>query len=731
MNGEKSHGATSLLKLQIGPVQEFIAQARSTRDLWSGSYLISWMMAHALRSLEDLHGSDSVIFPALAEGQSSNLLVQPLVRWLRDRKTADKATVEKILTPNLPNILLAIVPERWTRKEVNDHVVEPMRKVWTEEINACLHYYDEQFQRGRNPQPRAFDLKELTQFRKQGERFWQINWQLWSCRSLGETRDLVKPLSCPNTVKNDLQKLADDPSLLSRVDVSRGWSGHYTLVSHRLDARRHTRDFDAWPKCDPKIATRDKDSLSGREEAIADKGWLTKAREHNDLRYRFKSADQLGAPNLIKRVWDLAYLKQQGLVRSRISYDSVPGIAAAPWLDRLRGRLEDRDVQEALRQFIGMVYEVRHLFPVLPNVNLPFPEPNYVGWLEQVDAQMFHASSWEGWLREALDEKRATEANRPMVTAAIEKLETLYTVANVGKPGRYFAVLELDGDQMGAWVSGEKCPLTLQFHQDFSRALAAFSLQDVRSTIEGHHGQPIYAGGDDVLAMLPAETAVACANDLAQRFRKHIRTVIPKDAPDCTASVGVAMAHMRAPLQDVVAAAGNAERLAKKAANDDGLGRNALVVSLFKRSGETVQWGSSLESAAWPLLKEFQDRFRKPPSSQDVKMPISGGFPHILAERLSKQGLDTPISKTPLDGSSSSIYDIAVAEFAWVVQRQTGEGLGVSKADLESFRKKLVGAAKEYLDELAKPDSATGQGAPLERFVNLFSVEAFLASQGE
>jgi len=36
---------TSLLKLQIGPVQDFIAQARSTRDLWSGSYLLSWLMA--------------------------------------------------------------------------------------------------------------------------------------------------------------------------------------------------------------------------------------------------------------------------------------------------------------------------------------------------------------------------------------------------------------------------------------------------------------------------------------------------------------------------------------------------------------------------------------------------------------------------------------------------------------------------------------------------------------
>lgn len=34
----------ALLKLQIGPVQDFIAQARSTRDLWSGSSGLNWCL---------------------------------------------------------------------------------------------------------------------------------------------------------------------------------------------------------------------------------------------------------------------------------------------------------------------------------------------------------------------------------------------------------------------------------------------------------------------------------------------------------------------------------------------------------------------------------------------------------------------------------------------------------------------------------------------------------------
>ena len=36
------------LHVEFGPVQPFIAEARRTRDLWAGSYILSYLMAHAL-----------------------------------------------------------------------------------------------------------------------------------------------------------------------------------------------------------------------------------------------------------------------------------------------------------------------------------------------------------------------------------------------------------------------------------------------------------------------------------------------------------------------------------------------------------------------------------------------------------------------------------------------------------------------------------------------------------
>ena len=55
----------AFLLMQFGPVQEFISQARSTRDLWSGSYLLSWLVAHAIKTITGGIGPDTILFPAL------------------------------------------------------------------------------------------------------------------------------------------------------------------------------------------------------------------------------------------------------------------------------------------------------------------------------------------------------------------------------------------------------------------------------------------------------------------------------------------------------------------------------------------------------------------------------------------------------------------------------------------------------------------------------------------
>lgn len=44
---------TCLVRFSLGPVQSFIETARSSRDLWSGSFLLSWLAAHAANALPE------------------------------------------------------------------------------------------------------------------------------------------------------------------------------------------------------------------------------------------------------------------------------------------------------------------------------------------------------------------------------------------------------------------------------------------------------------------------------------------------------------------------------------------------------------------------------------------------------------------------------------------------------------------------------------------------------
>ena len=94
-----SSSNNTLLLFSIGPVQDFIAAARTTRDLWSGSYLISYLIGQALAKISEDSGEDSVIF--------SKIYGQPIVALISTQQVNDK---QLALTPSIPNRFLATLP---------------------------------------------------------------------------------------------------------------------------------------------------------------------------------------------------------------------------------------------------------------------------------------------------------------------------------------------------------------------------------------------------------------------------------------------------------------------------------------------------------------------------------------------------------------------------------------------------------------------------------------------
>ena len=97
-------------------------------------------------------------------------------------------------------------------------------------------------------------------------------------------------------------------------------------------------------------------------------------------------------------------------------------------------------------------------------------------------------------------------------------------------------------------------------------------------------GVPVYAGGDDVLAMLPMPRALDCAQALSDAYRSAFADTDAKE--NATLSAAVVFAHIRLPLNHVL---GEAHRLLDDVAKE-GNGRDSFVAAVLKPAGPYCQW---------------------------------------------------------------------------------------------------------------------------------------------
>lgn len=199
------------------------------------------------------------------------------------------------------------------------------------------------------------------------------------------------------------------------------------------------------------------------------------------------------------------------------------------------------------------------------------------------------------------DERHALDALR----------QTLHKID--GEPVPYAVILKADGDRMGELLSRAD---NAEASRCISRHLHEFA-QSVRGIVCKHRGHAIYAGGDDVLAMLPLESAVQCARELAETFKEKMaqaaqalsQTLAEEQCP--TLSVGLAIGHLLEPLGALRARADVAEALAKGDGQKNP--RNALAIRLGIRSGGELVWRGRWDDASGldaleRFKKEYQNR---------------------------------------------------------------------------------------------------------------------------
>lgn len=298
----------------------------------------------------------------------------------------------------------------------------------------------------------------------------------------------------------------------------------------------------------------------------------------------------------------------------------------------------------------------------------------------------------------------------PAIAARIKKHDDNEDAQERVSGEKYIAAIAFDGDSIGAWVNGDKSPAGTDLekhHEAFSLALSHFALIQARVIVEGEKaeqkegkwkGQLIYAGGDDVLALVPANEALAIAKELRTAFCSATKnTHAKKEKPD--ASAGIAIAHIHAPLQDLIREAQKAEKRAKNI-----VGRPAFSVTLMKRSGEISYWGSKWEGGGSELYQKI--------SKLMAEGKLSGKFPHRVCQLLEPYlTVRTGLSKQEdAIQNADDAKNLILREVAFTAERQGSKEIATELAkSLTPYLDNVIEAREARAKEGKKPESSATQ----------------------
>lgn len=624
----------SLLVYSLTPVQGFLSRARKLRDYWTGSVLLSWLAFCGIRAVIETLGPDHVLYPSLID--------QPLVDEYLQQRFRDWSGFErnKLLKDasiaSFPNKFVCLVPAG-QEAEIAEAIQESIQQAWMAltkatretvmEVTGLDHDYPKE------------------QFERQCRSFWEHQWS--ACSLLGaEAKDAVEELLGAGNIQQQWETMERSRGLSKKVYGNPGngesalYGATHKLVQSALASIKPSRSDQRTPepgiKCDLypefEIVTVEPEE---NPDSSKDRFWKTlRGRWHNKM--DFRKTERLCTIALIKRLAYKVVRKTEDpslqLLASVLDDEGFPSsteMAAADLLDHA----EDCGV---------LHFKERRLF-----------------------AQWLHEKKDDESGKKRDDDLLESEEEEAEYKRRDEAKEFRYILNELShkhhrshsNPDNYYALLLMDGDKMGNLVNGKTLASTWEsvihpelvqrmrqpgfdsryasfwqeegwgskrrlapaLHAAISEALGDFALYGVSGIVEQHRGRLIYAGGDDVCAVLPVSEALATAEEIAKLYRagfvrydKNRKYEIVSQA-DCvklavhlgkgeniSISAGLLVCHHKKPLTTALL---DAQDLLKKGAKERG-GRNAIAIKLDKRSGGGRTWISKWDGPD-STLKEF------------------------------------------------------------------------------------------------------------------------------
>ncbi|MFZ3140974.1 type III-B CRISPR-associated protein Cas10/Cmr2 [Polaromonas sp.] len=708
MGDEQGPDQPALLVMSFGPVQGFIGQARSTSDLWAGSHLLSSLVWEAMKPIVSHLGPDTMVFPALRG-------VPVVDQWLMEtggknftqlfenidsELLSDNTDTNPLFAASLPNKFMAIVPSRQAGALAEKAIgaIRQAAKSWTREAAQ-----------------RAFEaagvaLTDITraQVDEQLAGFpeacwaaasWPIDGEACKDVTAASTRlhtalDTIHPeLKKQGIFQDNIWKVLTKELKLEGLSFWQPNTGIlypavYELAERSLGAAKATRPFapvlEEGHRCtltgEAEWLTHDRTLLGlNRKERDGASVWgkLVKAKKT-----WVKPGEHLSAIATLKRLWPTLFAERVsrltgGNVRRFVV--STHALALSTTLEKLaEASLTTGLTTSQQAALLALASPAAQFDPV----TLPKALMRKLHRLPQ--AQQDTLKRLPALLE---DEQDATDGSYHLDA-------TLRQLLGDSRPETYYALILMDGDRMGGWLAGNEDDYKLQYRQTWhskvlaemdkherrdahlkayldakrpvspgrhgaiSQALNDFSTRLARHAVEECcKGKLLYAGGDDVLALVAVDDLFDCmqllrlaysgiAPDESMGLGEHLGALQAGSSKSqqklllkngfgllkgrlmtlmgqkATASMGAVVAHHTAPLGMVLRELRAAESRAKNTVRgkrltkdkEGDINRDAFCLRVLKRGGGEV----NITSPWWKVEIDKDGEFQAPDTSQSA-----------------------------------------------------------------------------------------------------------------
>ncbi len=546
----------ALLTMSFGPVQSFIAQARSTSDLWAGSHLLSRLVWEGLTVICEAVGPDAVIFPQLRGVALVDAWLQESMHLnadlFKEQEWRNKGSDENpLFAAALPNKFTVLAPASRAR-ELAEKVIQRVRAWIIAEGELMLGRLLQEAGINNNA-----DFPCWQQLREQLADFPEVHWAVvpWSLVTRDhrdcaqENQEQLKQVLASfiphgeTFLDREVWKLLSGEILLDGASFYTPNPGLlypalYDLLDRLAASAKAVRPFrqlkQTGYRCtltgEHEWLTTDRDQLiippTKRKEAAT--LWNAIA---NTRKFGVKPGEHLGAIGMIKRIWPRHFSAWAAKITGRKINRFVVSTHTLAMASCLQKISENNPVSEHFEIQTGQIDGV-----VLPKK-----------LVKCLPAEMLQVARGFPALMDIAREK-GDEPLRKNIERELAQL-------NGGKKAEaYFAMLYMDGDKMGAWIAdswplddkGNKHRLTYRNtwhpriragldqrftqvsasltpylssyraisparHMSISNALNSFALHIARHVVEEcYMGKLLYAGGDDIMAMVSVKDLLPC-----------------------------------------------------------------------------------------------------------------------------------------------------------------------------------------------------------------------------